>query len=71
MSLFKEEPKHHALVSGTALKCVVCGFDRFYSREAQLHSGVATFFQLEWLGDTAHCSVCAHCGYIHWFMPMK
>ena len=72
MSLFsKEQATTFALITGKHLECVVCGCDKFYSREAQLHSSAATFFGLEWTGESAHCAVCGQCGYIHWFLPMK
>lgn len=72
MGLFKEDPPgRYRLLTGQDLKCVVCGSGKFYSREAQLHTSTATFFNMEWMGDSAHCAVCAGCGYIHWFLPMK
>ncbi len=50
------------------LKCVVCGHTHFTHRKAQLHTALATFFDMEWLGATADCYVCDECGYIHWFL---
>ena len=37
----------------------MCGHDRFWQREAQLHTGLATFFNLEWAQTSAVCIVCA------------
>ena len=69
MGLFsKEEAKPYVLHTGKHLECAVCGFDYFYAREAQMHTGLATFFNFEWTGATAHCSVCGRCGHIHWFL---
>lgn len=55
-------------VAGRVLTCVVCGHDRFQHRRAQLHSGIATFFGVEWMGANAECYVCESCGYVHWFV---
>jgi hypothetical protein len=69
MSLFgKEEPKAIVLRTGKQLACVICGFDRFYEREAQLNTPVATFFKFDWANATGECWVCGRCGYIHWFL---
>lgn len=50
------------------LTCVVCGHRHFTHRKAQLHTALASFFDVEWLGSTADCYVCDECGYIHWFL---
>ncbi len=54
-------------VAGRLLSCLVCHGGRFEHRKAQLHSRLATLFNLEWLGPTTDCFVCVECGYIHWF----
>lgn len=54
-------------VAGVQLHCVVCRGAVFREQRAQLHSAMATFFDVEWLGPTATCCICARCGYIHWF----
>jgi hypothetical protein len=64
----KDEPET-VLVRGRPLRCLVCQHDAFYQRKAQLHSGIATFFQLEWSSPTCVCVVCSACGYVHWFLP--
>ena len=58
-----------AVIAGRALRCQVCQHGTFWRRTAQLHSGLATLFQLEWMGPTAACLICSHCGYVHWFLP--
>jgi hypothetical protein len=69
MGIFgKEEPETIEL-NGEPLRCVVCQHAAFYQRKAQLHSGVATFFNVEWASPTCLCLVCSECGYIHWFVP--
>jgi hypothetical protein len=57
-------------VAGITLQCLVCKRNRFQLRHAQLHSGTASFFNLEWLGPNVDCLVCTFCGYIHWFFPV-
>ncbi len=64
----KKEPEA-AMVKGKALTCAICQHSRFWQRRAQLHTGVATFFNLEWANASAHCYVCEQCGYIYWFLP--
>lgn len=66
--LFGQTPKP-ALVAGIEIRCAICRHDYFVQRTAQLHTAVATFFDLEWLSPTATCLICARCGYIHWFLP--
>lgn len=56
-------------VRGKRLQCVVCKNQHFRFRKAQLHSAVATFFDVEWMGPSANCYVCTNCRYIHWFLP--
>jgi len=68
MSLFKTDPIG-VEVQGRELKCVVCGHDAFWKREAQLNTATASFFNLDWTNPTGICYVCAKCGYIHWFLP--
>jgi predicted nucleic-acid-binding Zn-ribbon protein len=57
-------------VHGQPLRCVVCQHDTFVSRRAQLHGGVATFFNMEWAARTCTCVICSRCGYVHWFYPV-
>jgi hypothetical protein len=69
MSGFKQDPESVA-VNGVDLRCEICKNGTFYHRKAQLQGAVASFFDLEWIGPTAHCLICSNCGYIHWFMPL-
>lgn len=69
MGLFgKSEPETFTVV-GKPLRCEICHHDKFWQRQAQLHTAVASFFDLEWIQPSANCMVCAQCGYIHWFLP--
>lgn len=58
-------------IGGQPLRCHVCGHDSFRHRRAQLHGGVATFFNVEWASPTADCYVCGVCGYVHSFLAPK
>lgn len=69
MRIFGKIEPETVNVLGRPLQCVVCSNDRFYPRKAQLHSGVASFFNIEWIGPTCTCVVCSACGYVHWFLP--
>ncbi len=71
MGLFNLENKGAEPVSvrDKALICMFCGHPRFVQRRVQLHTGLRTFFSLEWTNRRAKCFVCEHCGFIHWFLP--
>ncbi|MFZ5865931.1 MAG: hypothetical protein ACOYXY_08640 [Thermodesulfobacteriota bacterium] len=58
-----------AEVAGRALKCLICGHDRFNKREALLNTASMTFFNLDWANASGMCMVCDNCGFIHWFLP--
>lgn len=68
MGLFSApEPEPH-IVNGKYLQCLICQNDRFFRREAQLNTAVATFFNFEWANPSGTCFICSECGYIHWFV---
>lgn len=69
MALFGKREPEQIQILGKDLACQVCGYDRFWRREAQLNTAVATFFNLDWTNPSATCLICARCGYIHWFLP--
>ena len=69
MAMFGKSEPETVDVRGQPLRCQVCDTDTFWRREAQLHTGVASFFNLEWASPTCICLVCSSCGYIHWFFP--
>ena len=58
-------------VAGLDLHCEICRHDRFFERQGQLNTAVASFFSFDWVDPTARCLICANCGYIHWFLPEK
>jgi len=53
-------------VQGRPLRCIICSHDAF--REHHLNLGNAVFSFLD-PDSTAHCAVCARCGYVHMFLP--
>jgi len=72
MSLFGgDEPKTVVLRTDEQLACLVCGFDRFFAREAQLNTAMASFFHFDWANATGECWVCGRCGYIPWFLGAR
>ena len=71
MGLFGREEAEEHEVAGNPLRCEICHHTRFWQREAQLNTAVATFFSFDWANPTATCLVCENCGYIHWFLPTK
>ena len=68
MKLFGKEDPESVRVAGRDLRCLVCDGTQFWCRRAQLNTALATFFKLDWTNESAHCLVCADCGYIHWFV---
>jgi len=67
MSMFPKEPVNVKNEDGV-LKCLVCGHDEFFKREAQLNSKVSELLGMAWTDKSAVCYVCKQCGYIHWFL---
>lgn len=53
-------------VEGRPLHCLVCSHDRFWEQHLQLGSALFSFLDPE---SSAHCAVCARCGYVHMFLP--
>ncbi len=59
------------IVAGEKLCCLVCDNQKFFRRNAQLNTAMATFFNFDWANKSALCLICDQCGYIHWFMDPK
>ena len=53
-------------VQGRPLHCNVCSHDQFWEQHLQLGAGLFSFLDPE---SSAHCAVCARCGYVHMFLP--
>lgn len=49
------------------ITCVHCKHDHFHKGNALLNTRGMTFFDLDWLNESATTLTCARCGYIHWF----
>lgn len=71
MGLFEKEKSEEVYVANLKLRCEICKHERFWLREAQLNTAVATFFNFDWVNPTATCYVCDGCGYIHWFLTKR
>jgi hypothetical protein len=71
MAMFKNTEATTVRLAGLELHCEICKHDRFWHREAQLNTAVATFFNFDWANPTADCYVCDGCGYIHWFLKKR
>jgi predicted nucleic-acid-binding Zn-ribbon protein len=56
-------------IAGRHLRCQICDFTRFYSRESQLTNGAS--FGQDWANSKAECLVCEQCGYVHWFVRTR
>ena len=59
-------------VNGKELRCPVCEHDQFWSVRTVLHGGrLQILMQLGWAGRRADNHICASCGYVTWFLPVK
>jgi predicted nucleic-acid-binding Zn-ribbon protein len=47
--------------------CIHCKHDHFHRGSALLNTRGMTFFDLDWLNESATTLICARCGYIQWF----
>lgn len=68
MSIFKEDEPLAIDIKGHELSCPICGNKSFWTRQAQLNTAVASFFNLDWANRSANCFVCSNCTYIYWFL---
>lgn len=68
MSLFQDDEPQIIEVKGHQLSCPICGNRTFFTRQAQLNTAVATFFNLDWANRSATCFVCSECTHISWFL---
>jgi len=62
MGIFSKDEPEIVEIRGRPFRCLACENDTFYQRRAQLHSGVATFFNLEWTSPTCVCVICSAWG---------
>ena len=68
MSLFEKEEPQTIEVIAHQLICPICSNQLFWTRQAQLNTAVATFFNLDWANRSANCFVCSECTHISWFL---
>lgn len=64
-----EAPRKIIEIAGKPLVCSHCGNNHFLEKKAQLNTSVLTFFDLDWLNQSASLYACDRCGFIHWFLP--
>jgi hypothetical protein len=68
MSLFEKQEPQTIEVKGHTLRCPVCSNTHFWTKQAQLNTAMATFFNLDWANKSATCFVCSECTHISWFL---
>ncbi len=49
------------------VNCIHCKHTKFQFGKALHNSRGLTFFDLDWLNESAITLICKRCGYIHWF----
>lgn len=54
-------------IAGRPLRCPHCQNDAFFERSWQLNTSGMSFFDLDWLNNSATNYVCSRCGRIEWF----
>jgi len=69
--MFGNRESESVTIAGHQLACQICGHHKFWQREAQLNTAVATFFNFDFFNTSANCIVCEKCGHIHWFLPPR
>lgn len=69
MGFFKKDaPAGKVMVKGKYLTCNTCDHDRFFYRESQLNTRLASLFDVDFANKKAHCYVCESCTKIQWFL---
>lgn len=58
-------------VKGKQLRCPICDGDRFTSRKTVMSGRGMALLDFEWAGKQAQNHICARCGYVYWFVPVK
>lgn len=53
--------------NGIQVICIHCKHEYFQKGSALLNTRGLTFFDLDWLNESATTLICAQCGFIHWF----
>jgi len=69
MGFFKKDmPAEKIMVKGNTLTCDVCKHDKFFYRESQLNTRLASFFDVDFANKKAYCYICENCTKIQWFL---
>ncbi len=69
MGIFSKEKRvEQIFVKGKKLKCNICDHDKFFYRESQLNTRLASLFDVDFANKKAHCYVCENCTKIQWFL---
>jgi hypothetical protein len=58
-------------VLGHKLTCPICQHQLFTTRRSLLNTRGLSFFDLDWANRQATNFVCAQCGHILWFLPLR
>ncbi len=56
---------------GHALKCPICGGEKFWTRKTLMNTAGATFLGVEWANKKADNFICDNCDYVIWFLEKK
>ncbi len=56
------------IIEGRALKCPICGNDRFRTRHALMNRRWMAFLDFEWADRQAATEICSRCGHVLWFL---
>jgi predicted nucleic-acid-binding Zn-ribbon protein len=68
MYRIKKSDPQNVEIKGHELRCPICNNTSFWTKEAQLNTAVATFFNFDWANKSATCFICSECTYISWFL---
>jgi len=55
-------------ISGQKLRCPICDFTEFWTRETLMNTTGMTLAGIEWANRKAMNYICNNCGYVYWFM---
>jgi hypothetical protein len=53
--------------AGIVLQCPMCSGQKFWKKEAQLNTKMASFFDFDFLNPSGDCYICKECRHILWY----
>ncbi|MBU9714046.1 hypothetical protein [Evansella tamaricis] len=62
-----DDGKKYLSSANLEIKCTHCSHDYFHKSKALLNTRGMTYFNLDWLNETATTLICDKCGNILWF----